>query len=292
VIRDALSLLGRSIDRRIELDMDLGAEQCTLRGDRHQLQNMVLNLVINAAHAMPEGGMVRITTGLAALDAAYCEASSFALVPGPYIVLSVSDTGCGISPEVLGRIFDPFFTTREGGTGLGLSAVYGTVLDHHGEITVTSRPGAGSVFCMHFPVAGEPVAGGGEPGQPVPGAGTILLIDDEPLVRETGQALLEQLGYTVLTAADGPEGIALFRKRHRQIVLVILDMIMPRMGGRETFFELKKITPACPIAISSGYSSGDDLQQLLEAGAAGLIAKPYDHRELSTLVAGMVAGRE
>lgn len=291
VIRDALSLLGRSIDRRIEHVVALSAAQHTLRGDRHQLQNMVMNLVINAAHAMPEGGQVRLATVLVQLDPAYCSASSFALAPGAHLELTVSDTGCGIAPEALGRIFDPFYTTKPGGTGLGLSAVYRTVLDHRGEITVTSTPGAGSVFRMRFPVAEElPVAVAGT-AVPELGNGTILLIDDEPLVRETGQALLEQLGYTVLTAADGPAGIALFRKRHREIDLVILDMIMPKLGGCQVFAALRKIAPECRIAISSGYSAGDDLEQLLAAGAAGLIAKPYSHRELGKMVAGMMRGR-
>lgn len=287
LLNDTVTLLKSSMDRRIKIKTDLAAENSTVMGDRSQLQSAFLNLGINASHAMPEGGTIFIGTQIVELDEAYCKASPFDIHPGRSLEVEVRDTGCGIPVENLKRIFEPFFTTKGlgKGTGLGLSAVYGTVKQHHGAVMAYSEVNVGTTFHILLPLAenrslstedSEIVsAGNGE---------TILLVDDENVMRITGKNILESVGYRVLTAEDGRQGLALFEKNAQQIDLVILDMIMPEMDGRECFSAMKKINPFVKVILSSGFSSEDDLACMKKNGLCGFIRKPYRSTALSNSV--------
>jgi two-component system, cell cycle sensor histidine kinase and response regulator CckA len=248
-------------------------------GDSALLLSAVINLGINAAHAMPEGGELTISTVNIALDAGDCAASSFAIKPGPYLEIEVRDTGHGIPPEILPRIFEPFFTTKPvgRGTGLGLAAVFGTVCQHAGSITVSSELGKGTCFRLRLPSANraDPVS----QEQPVvgtrAGAGLILVVDDEPLLRQTAEDILKSFGYTVLLAVDGLEALELFRARHHEIAAVLLDMVMPRLNGRDCFQAMRKIRPDVRIVLSSGYLSDADLALMQAEGLRAILRKPY-----------------
>jgi CheY-like chemotaxis protein len=256
-------------------------------GDRGQLQSSLLNLGINAGHAMPEGGTLTFTARMVDLDQSYCHKSSFALHPGPYLRLAVQDTGAGIAPEHLKHIFDPFFTTKEQdkGTGLGLPAVYGTVQQHRGEILVKSTPGRGTVFTIHLPLLEDGQSQETpEAKQAITGQGNILIIDDEPVIRIAGRFMLEGLGYTVHEAENGLEGLEYYRQHQREIDLVLLDMIMPVMDGEECFRQLKACNPDVLVVIASGFTRDADFDSLTREGLAGFIRKPYTLVQLSTLL--------
>ena len=194
-------------------------------------------------------------------DSRYCELSTFNISAGTFVEITVSDTGQGMTPEVMSRIFEPFFTTKEHdmGTGLGLSAVYGTVAEHHGAITVYSEVGKGTVFHVYLPMSDQHVQ------QPIiepvvpQGSGTILLVDDEELVQATASTILTKLG-RVITAENG--GYRTYKEHRKEINLVILDMIMPVMGGKETFMSIHSIDPSLPVIISSGFSREEDQEAL------------------------------
>ncbi len=292
VVNDTAAILGRTLDKRIRVHVDNRAESARVLGDDALLQNAFLNMGINAGHAMPEGGVLTFRLEAVTLDEISCANAPFDLVPGPHLQVSVEDTGCGMPPEVQARIFEPFFTTRRQGegTGLGLSAVYGTVLDHHGAIQVYSEPGKGTVFHLYLPLA----TGAGALQVPEPplerGWGTILLVDDEAFVRLTGKALLERLGYTVLTAEDGTTGLAAFEGRRDEIRLVILDMIMPVMGGRDILRRIRALDPGLPVLICSGFSREGELAQIREEGAFAFLQKPFRQAELAAAVAAALRG--
>lgn len=202
--------------------------------------------------------------------------------------VDVDDTGIGMAPEVLERIFEPFFTTKGvgKGTGLGLSAVYGTVKEHKGCITVQSEPGTGTTFSLFFPVAQMhlcilPQRDLGIEG----GSGCILVVDDEPVIRATASAILEDLGYTVLLASNGMEGVAQYQQHMEEIDLVILDMIMPQMSGLACFQEIRLLNPHARVLISSGYTKEGSMEKLLQEGIQGFVKKPYRRTELAAAVA-------
>ncbi len=282
-IGDACALLERSIDRRIKLVRELQAQFTTVLGDASQLQNIVLNLGLNARDAMPDGGTLTISTRNTQLDQTYCGASPFKIQPGLYLEISVRDTGIGMAPEVQRRLFEPFFTTKPTGrgTGLGLAAVYGAVRDHNGAITVYSEPGHGAVFHVYFPVAdAAPVA---RPAREelVLGFGTVLVVDDEDVIRQTATTMLEALGYQVLTATNGREGLEQYRRHLGEINVVLLDMVMPEMNGQACFREIRRLDPHARIIICSGFTRDADITQLFSEGLAGYLQKPYRRVDLS-----------
>jgi|GEM_PF-2104950 len=287
----AVSLLERSIDRRIEIVPHFTAEHSTITGDPSQITNLFLNLGVNARDAMPDGGIIMIETDNLYLDRARCAAFAFNLTPGLYLHIRVRDTGCGIPPEILGHIFEPFFTTKEvgKGSGLGLSAVYGAVQEHNGAIEVESEPGNGTIFDIYFPcIDGVPSPPAEE--EPLPrGSGCILIIDDEELVRYTAQEILEEIGFQVIPAMDGLDGLEKYRQHQTEVTLVILDMIMPRMNGQECFAELRKLNPSVKVIISTGYVSDRTTNAAYPDGAMGFIRKPFTitelHREISRVMA-------
>ncbi|GAB4280857.1 MAG: hypothetical protein Kow0029_25730 [Candidatus Rifleibacteriota bacterium] len=290
IIQASIDILGRTIDPRIVIKKRLEAHNSVINGNFSELESVLLNIGINASHAMPDGGLLTYSTQNLYLDESYCKKSSFSLIPGKYILLEISDTGCGIPPENLPRIFEPFFTTKEPGkgTGLGLSAAYGTIVQHKGAINAYSEPGRGSIFRIYLPTINSIAVFDEKKYEIVKGSGTILLIDDEPTVRFTTKLLLEEAGYRVLVAQTGPEGIEILKQNKSHIDLVILDMIMPEMSGSDCFYSLKSIAPELKIILCSGYSQDADLAKLKENGLDAFVFKPCRGDELSRVVAEVI----
>ena len=295
VLKDSVAILARTTDKRVAITINNLADTYSVVGDSSQLQNVFINMGINSCHAMPEGGNLTFTLRNTTLDAIFCGHSQFAIEPGKYLEIEVQDSGFGMSPQVRNRIFEPFFTTREPGkgTGLGLAAVYGTVQDHHGAITVYSEVGAGTSFHIYLPLTedGEEVSTPDE-AHPLPDSGLALLIDDEDIIRVTAKAMLESFGFEVLTADGGEQGLEIFSARHGDISFVILDMVMPIMGGREVFARLRAIDPRPPVIISSGFSKNEDLAQMQDEGLAGFIRKPFRLADLSRAISNALRDRE
>lgn len=286
IINDTLVLLENTIDRRIVLELNLTAESAAIVGDPSQLQNVFLNLGINASQSMPDGGKLSISTQKLHIDAAYCNSSTFDLRPGCYLDIEVRDTGCGIPLEYQHKIFDPFFTTKSQGigTGLGLAAVYGSVQQHRGAIHVTSEPDLGTVFQILLPLTDKDVAKEGAVKPLVKGSGRILVVDDEQVMRITAQAILEDLGYEVVLAEDGQQAVTIFQKEKGAFDLVILDMVMPVMNGRDCFLQLKEQETDVRVILSSGFAHEKDIQEMIDSGLNGFIRKPYRRANLSQLV--------
>ncbi len=287
-IRNVIGLIERSIDRRIQITTCLQAKNPWVVGDPGLLQSALLNLAVNARDAMPDGGELAFITQNNACDKQICLNLPPGFSTNESILIIVRDSGIGISKDILPHIFEPFFTTKQvgKGTGLGLAAVYGTVKDHHGCIDVESTPGSGTAIKIYLPVetpSQPPPAAQQEPLQC--GRGCILVIDDEPLIRGMVQAMLQTLGYSVLLARDGEEGVEVYRREAERIHLVLLDMIMPRLNGREAFLRIKALNPHAKIIFSSGFSRDGNMNDLFAKGASGFIQKPYQMAALSRIVA-------
>ncbi|NTV50169.1 MAG: response regulator [Geobacteraceae bacterium] len=286
-ILEVISLLERTIDKKITLKTKLVAKNACVVGDPALLQNALLNLGVNARDAMPEGGVITFATAVVELDSGYCRSSAFAITPGPYIEISVSDTGSGMTKEIIQHIFEPFFTTKGvgKGTGLGLAAVYGTVTDHHGCISVFSEPGSGTIFKLYLPLSNNKKTELTCTEELIYGSGGILLVDDEELLRDVGKALLESLGYKVYLAEDGEQALKTFALEKENISLVILDMLMPKMGGKETLQILMEKYPDIRVLISSGFNQEGTFDDLKNIGAKGFLQKPYLCQEMCKAVA-------
>ncbi|OIP32841.1 MAG: hypothetical protein AUK27_12260 [Deltaproteobacteria bacterium CG2_30_66_27] len=287
VITSVTGVLERTQDPRIRIVIALRPGGGCVPGDPSQLDQVVMNLAINACDAMREGGQLKITTEPVTLDEAFCRERE-GMSPGKYLLLSVADTGVGISPENLKRIFDPFFTTKAQGkgTGLGLSMVFGIVKNHGGCVDVRSEAGVGSVFRVFLPESSEGASkekAAMDSALPH-GCGRILLVDDQEPVREVAKDMLEALGYEVITAADGLEGVSRYRDLWREIDLVILDMIMPNLSGGDSFRRMKEINPEARVVLSSGYSMDGAIQDVMNEGILAFIQKPYRLEELSRVV--------
>ena len=295
IIAEVMEILRHSIDRRITLQCHGDGQSALVLGDPSQLQNMIMNLALNARDAMPEGGVLTFSTELRELEEDYCKRLPQEIQPGFYSQLSILDTGVGISKELQLRIFEPFFTTKEPGkgTGLGLASVYGTVKSHHGTILVYSETGKGSCFKIFLPLAGQDVPGVRDSRDVPearlldiePGSKCVLVVDDEELVGQMLIAQLENLGIRALLAPDGQVALDLFQDVWQEIDLVILDMVMPSLSGRDTFHALKSIDPEVSVVLSSGYSLTGEAQGLLEEGAIGFLQKPFQSRELNRILA-------
>jgi CheY-like chemotaxis protein len=257
--------------------------------DHSQLEQVLLNLFVNAGQAMPEGGHLLLHAENA--DLADERGTLLGVPPGRYVKLLVTDTGSGMDTKTLGRIFEPFFTTKAPGqgTGLGLASVYGIIKNHAGFIGVESEMGKGTTFTLLLPATERPAA---EEKTPPPvllrGTGTILVVDDEAQVLKVCARLLEKLGYGVLTAPGGKQAIELVRQHGAKISLVLLDMTMPEMSGRQTYEALQKIQPGLKVLLSSGYSIEGEAQALLDGGCTGFIQKPFDAVALSAKVLGIL----
>jgi CheY-like chemotaxis protein len=241
---------------------------------------------------MPGGGNLILDTQNVSLDEPYV--TPFQAEPGRYVKLTVTDTGIGMSRETRERIFEPFFTTKgtEGGTGLGLASVYGIVRNHGGFINVYSAEGRGSTFILYFPPVDKEIVRNAEATAPemVPGTGTILLVDDEPLIRESISKALSLFGHKVLTAEDGQKAIDIYRANRGEIKVVILDMVMTGMNGAKVFGCLKEVDPAVKVILSSGYGLNDDLSKIMARGCKAFVQKPFDVKELSQTIREVLIG--
>ena len=276
-------LLARTIPKMIKIELRLADNLRSINADPTQIEQILLNLAVNAAHAMPEGGRLVFETKNVRLDEEYCR-THLETKPGEYVLLTVSDTGHGMEKEILDRVFEPFFTTkgRGEGTGLGLSMVFGIVKSHEGHISCHSKPGTGTAFKIYFPATEVEIAW--DPGltlqMPSFGSETILLVDDETSIRDLGKEVLTAAGYKVVTAGNGREALNIYVKAQDEISLVILDLIMPEMGGKECLKELRKLHPPLKVLISSGLSADPSTKELLEMGARGFVSKPSKMKEL------------
>jgi len=294
-ILEVLNILSRTINKDITIVQNLTQSPAMVLGDPAQMQQVVLNLAVNARDAMPNGGKLTLATTVEEVGRIGMW-SVPEIVPGRYVLLRVSDTGSGIPAEIRGRIFEPFFTTKEQGkgTGMGLATVYGIVKNHHGNIKVHSREGRGTTFEVYLPLfldQGMEVAEqSGE--EVIQGTGRILLVDDEEIVRNMASAMLRTLGYDVLTAKDGREAVALYQGRSKDIDLVILDMVMPIMNGRDCFHALREMDPEVRAVLSTGYGLDGAAQNLLDEGMLAFVQKPYQMTELSHVVAEAVGKKK
>ena len=257
----------------------------TVDVDQGQMRQALLNLFVNAWQAIPGEGDLDVRTENVRIGRT--DAPSVGIPPGPYVKISVADNGVGMSDAVREKIFEPFFTTQEvgQGTGLGLSSVYGIVKNHGGFISVSSEEGRGTTFVLHLPASQHRLVEEEKKGKEiVRGEGTVLLVDDEEMITEVGVRMLEHLGYKVLTARGGMEALELYKSNRNHIALVILDMIMPGMGGGETYDRLKALNPGLKVLLSSGYSIDGQAQEILDRGCNGFIQKPFNVESLSCKV--------
>ncbi|MBN1553837.1 MAG: response regulator [Phycisphaerae bacterium] len=280
-ITETIKLLSHSIDRRIEITQDLRAAYPTVMGDPSQLKNALLNLAINARDAMRQGGRLTFSTRIAHLTEERALRGMETIPPGHYLELSVRDTGVGMDEDTLERIFEPFFTTKKmgEGTGLGLAGVYGCMKNHKGFVDVQSAPGEGSTFRLFLPTAESPLGVYASEAQGSK-AKHILVVDDEDMVRNYAVRALRTLGYRASFCADGEEAVRFYQDNYRRIDLVLLDLIMPRMGGLETFREMKAINPDIRAVLISGYSDHHVIDQLRSEGVLGFVNKPFEIENL------------
>jgi two-component system cell cycle sensor histidine kinase/response regulator CckA len=282
-IRKAYELLRRTVPRMIEIKLVLDKTLWIIDADPGQVEQVLLNLAVNAQHAMPDGGQLLIETRNVSLSDKYLR-THLKVAPGHYVLLTVSDTGIGMESNVMERIFEPFFTTKTSGegTGLGLSMVHGIVSQHGGHIRCYSEPSSGTSFKIYFPVAAKQSNSNIAMTREMPAFGTetILPVDDDERVRALGRQLIETGGYKVITACNGEEAVETYRSREQEIELVILDLIMPGMGGQRCLEQLLQMDPDVKVLVASGYSPNGKTSEEYWAGARGFITKPYDTKEI------------
>jgi two-component system cell cycle sensor histidine kinase/response regulator CckA len=276
----------RRTKKEIQIHHKFAEDLWAVEVDQGQMEQVLLNLFVNAWQAMPGGGhlyLEGINVELGSKDV-----EPHGIEPGEYVKLTITDTGIGIDDAIRGRIFDPFFTTKDRGrgTGLGLASVYGIVKNHGGFITVESEEGMGTSFHIYLPATLKEVECESREQENIsPGQGTVLLVDDEEMILEVGSKMLEKIGYDVLTAPGGREAVRVYQNNCDRIDIVILDMIMPEMGGGQTYESLKKIDPEVNVLLSSGYSRDGQAEEILKKGCKGFIQKPFDMKDLSHRIA-------
>jgi PAS domain S-box-containing protein len=276
-------MLNRTVSKMIRIEIFLAGNLMTVNADPGQIEQILLNLAVNAQHAMPDGGRLTIETANVNLDEDYSR-THLDVEPGRYVLLSFSDNGHGMYKEVLEHIFEPFYTTKEAeeGTGLGLAMVFGIVKSHKGHIICYSEPGAGTTFKIYLLAIDQEIEQDVSVIQQMPAFGTetILLVDDEKPVRGVGEQMLRMAGYTVLTATNGREALEIYRSDKDKIDLVLLDLIMPEMGGKQCLEELFKINKRVKVVIASGYSANGPTKDALASGAKAFVDKPFDMRQV------------
>ena len=282
IVQEMAQMLKVSVSKKAALRYFFDADLPAVEVDVTQMRQVIMNLITNASEALGDRtGIISVSTGVMDCDRDYLAESYLddKLPEGKYVYLEVADTGSGIDEETRRRMFDPFFTTKFTGRGLGLAAVLGIVRGHQGAIKVYSEVGKGSTFKVLLParewVPGERRDGAAQSDQPLSGGGTILIVDDDPEVRDVGTQMLERLGFKVLTAAHGREGLKIFQKCGDEIDCVILDLTMPEMGGEEVFRELRRLRKDVRVILSSGYNEQEVTQRFVGKGLAGFIKKPY-----------------
>jgi PAS domain S-box-containing protein len=288
-VENTIDILKYTLDRKISIKYEKDRDDIFVNGSLSQLQNVFMNLGINSGFAMKNGGTLQFETSLLYLDENYLRTVPGNLSPGYYALINVSDEGEGIPLKYQARIFEPFFTTKDKdqGSGLGLATAYGIITEHKGIISFYSEENTGTVFHIYLPVieSSEPVSDKkAEPFDALTGSGTILLVEDEEIVRTTVSAMLSEIGFNVLEAENGRTGYEVYKKNSRRIDVVILDMIMPEMNGKECFYAIRKFDPDAKIILSSGYSREEDFIELKEHGLNGFIKKPFYISELGKIV--------
>jgi signal transduction histidine kinase/CheY-like chemotaxis protein len=290
VVHEVLPILARTLPRSIAIRDRLSGGATCVEGDPIQLGQVLINLGLNAAHAMSGQGELAIATGVVELDAA--AASALGVPPGRYAQFQVTDTGKGMDEATRRRVFEPFFTTKPSGqgTGLGLSTVWGIIQSHHGAVGVESAPGRGATFTCHLPVsaAAAParLAPIRPPSSPLHRVGTVLIADDEPAVLAGTARIVERMGLSAIRASNGEEALARYREHAEAIDVVILDMGMPVMGGAECFHKLRELS-AVPVLIATGYAADAEVQGVVARGAE-LLEKPYVSSDLVAIVGRLV----
>ncbi|MBN1256448.1 MAG: PAS domain S-box protein [Planctomycetes bacterium] len=300
IIAEVIAFLSRTIDKRVNIKEFLEAEPSLVIGDASQLQSAILNIALNARDAIPEKGEIIFRTRITQVDEGFCQDNIYPINPGYYLELNIIDTGMGMDEETRKHIFEPFFTTKDinQGTGMGLSAVDGTIRSHQGAISFTSEPGEGTAFSIYLPLADKAGESELEPtGQieredytdklsGIDNAKTlqILLVDDEAVVCEMIKDALEELGCEVTTVKDGMTALEYYRKQWRETDLIILDLMMPKVSGHEIFSKMRIINPEARVIISSGYSLNDEVKTMLRQGAHAFIQKPYKGSELQKVI--------
>jgi two-component system cell cycle sensor histidine kinase/response regulator CckA len=292
-IDDIATILRRTIPENIHLTTDVSPEEHVARIDPARMEQVLMNLALNARDAMPEGGELRITLrrvdtkpeeSLPVVELSLTQVQPMEMPEGSWVCLSVSDTGTGIADNVQARIFEPFFTTKgEKGTGLGLVQVYGIVRQHEGHIGLETQSGQGTTFRVYLPACSEKEADETLRGMSVAPKGegeTILFVEDEEKLRQGGRAILESLGYQVLTAANGREALGIYKavcvNGLPEIALVITDIVMPKMGGQTLIQELRKINPCVKVLAITGYALAGELEKVNEMEILGTIQKPFE----------------
>ena len=271
--------------KEISIHTDFEKKIWTLELDQGQLEQVILNICVNACHAMPKGGELYLKTRNIVLEQQ--DTLPFGLNPGQYVRISMKDTGVGMDDMTQRRIFEPFFTTKEmgRGTGLGLASAYGIIKNHGGIIEVDSKKGEGSTFTIYLPASSELVAEDRKmPTEIKRGTESVLLVDDEEMIIEVGQEILKEMGYKVFLARTGKEAVEVYAKNKDEIDMVILDMIMPDMGGGEAFDKIKEIQPDAKVLLSSGYSVEGQASEILARGCNGFIQKPFTLKKLSETI--------
>ena len=292
LVKDASETLGAT-KKQIQVRFRLSQDMPSIKADQGQIEQVLLNILLNAADAMPEGGDVFIET--ACLKGSQAEGKVTLSKSMDYVMIKVSDSGTGIAKHVIDRIFEPFFTTKGlgRGTGLGLSTAYGIIKNHDGDICVETEVGKGSTFYIYLPALSAESACA--PAMPelreIPCQGTILLIDDEPNVLHPVAALLEHAGFTVFKAISGPVALEIFQYQWEQIDLVLLDLILPNISGKDLYYRFKEINPKVKVLICTGCDQAGPADELIASGCLGFIQKPYNIEELSTLMMRILSAR-
>ena len=292
IVRSACEVFSLT-HKNIMVHTDLNDHLFEIKADRSQIEQVLLNLQINAAEAMPEGGHLYLKT--ANVSHTSIESDSFKARPGDYVLMEVTDTGAGMDKKTLSRIFHPFFSTKglARSTGLGLASVYGIIKNHDGYIDVRSSQGQGTAFFVYLPASGT--AFGEQSMKMIDDAEeketrTILLVDDEDMVRDVGVHLFQSLGYSVLEAANGMEAVDIYKKNSGRINLVFLDIVMPGMSGGDTYDRIKEVNPNVKVLLSSGYGIDDQAVEILDRGADSFIQKPFSLEDLSQKIKEIMGG--
>ncbi len=290
LIDKSAQMFGRT-RKEIEIHTSYEKDAWTLEADQGQIEQVMLNLYVNAWHAMPGGGELYVRTENVRLGDD--DAGPFGVEPGNYVKISIEDTGMGMDEATRRRIFEPFFTTKEmgRGTGLGLAFAYGIIRNHGGVIDVDSKQGRGTTFNIYIPASGKKIQEREErPVDLLRGTESVLLVDDEDMIIEVGQEILQEMGYKVLLARSGKEAVEVYKKNKDEIDMVILDMIMPDMGGGETYDKMKEIHPGVKVLLSSGYSIEGQASEILARGCNGFIQKPFSAKQLSHTIRQVLDG--
>lgn len=292
-IESVVSLLSRSVGPDIRVSTVFAAARHVVMGDVTEIESALLNLGLNARDAMPHGGKLIFETENVSLGVED-RSGEFEIAPGPYVRVTVRDTGIGMSPETRERAFEPFFTTKEAGsgTGLGLPAVYGAAVAHHGAIRVESEAGHGSAFILDLPVTDVPAEPLRRHSARLRRSGRVLVIDDQQTVLQAVQHILEGLGLEVVTAGDGAAGVALLGAGPQSYDLAIVDMIMPHMSGRECFHALRAVRPDLPVLLVSGFLQDELLEDLTRHGGVSFLKKPFGRVALGQAVARALGQRD